>query len=41
MTTVPLPEAPAASVGFSSERLDRLDEAMQAEIEPVTTKASA
>ena len=33
MTTVPLPEAPAASVGFCSERLDRLDEAMQAEID--------
>jgi CubicO group peptidase (beta-lactamase class C family) len=33
MTTVPLPEAPAASVGFCSERLDRLDGAMQAEID--------
>jgi CubicO group peptidase (beta-lactamase class C family) len=33
MTTVPLPEAPAASAGFCPERLDRLDTAMQAEID--------
>lgn len=33
MTTVPLPEAPAVSAGFCPERLDRLDKAMQAEID--------
>jgi len=31
MTTTPLPLASAESVGFSPERLDRLDDAMQAE----------
>jgi CubicO group peptidase (beta-lactamase class C family) len=33
MTTVPLPEAAAASAGFCAQRLDRLDKAMQAEID--------
>jgi len=33
MTSAPLPTASPASVGFSPERLDRLDEAMQAEID--------
>ena len=33
MTTAPLPAAPAASAGFCPERLDRLDTAMQAEID--------
>jgi len=33
MTTVPLPEAPAVSAGFCPERLERLDKAMQAEID--------
>jgi acetyl esterase len=33
MTTVPVPETPAASAGFCPERLDRLDKAMQAEID--------
>jgi CubicO group peptidase (beta-lactamase class C family) len=32
-TKVPLPAAPAASVGFCPKRLDRLDTAMQAEID--------
>jgi CubicO group peptidase (beta-lactamase class C family) len=33
MTTTPLPTASPASVGFSPERLDRLDDAMQVEID--------
>jgi CubicO group peptidase (beta-lactamase class C family) len=33
MTTTALPIAPAASVGFCPERLDRLDDAMQVEID--------
>jgi CubicO group peptidase (beta-lactamase class C family) len=33
MTTTPLPTAAPASVGFSAARLDRIDDAMQAEID--------
>jgi CubicO group peptidase (beta-lactamase class C family) len=33
MTATPLPVASPASVGFCAERLDRLDEAMQTQID--------